>query len=176
MLSAVLMFSSLLSLLLLSPSALSGLLSFLLPCALAPSFFLCPLPSEASGILKVRALKDFWNLHDPTALNVRAGDVITVRLLSAPHPSAPPWPWVPAPSLLSRGRSWSSIQMADGRGTSTMLRKAPTGSGTSPPPLLKSSARGQVSGHPGHAGTVLCVKPSQPSQHLCRSGPAALAS
>lgn len=35
--------------------------------------------SEASGILKVRALKDFWNLHDPTALNVRAGDVITVR-------------------------------------------------------------------------------------------------
>ncbi|XP_052543815.1 caskin-2 isoform X3 [Tympanuchus pallidicinctus] len=33
---------------------------------------------EASGILKVRALKDFWNLHDPTALNVRAGDVITV--------------------------------------------------------------------------------------------------
>ncbi|NWZ98607.1 CSKI2 protein, partial [Nesospiza acunhae] len=48
---------------------------------------------EASGILKVRALKDFWNLHDPTALNVRAGDVITVRLLSAPHPPAPPWPW-----------------------------------------------------------------------------------
>ncbi|NXU85373.1 CSKI2 protein, partial [Xiphorhynchus elegans] len=33
---------------------------------------------EASGILKVRALKDFWNLHDPTALNVQAGDVITV--------------------------------------------------------------------------------------------------
>ncbi|XP_060620673.2 caskin-2 isoform X4 [Anolis sagrei] len=33
---------------------------------------------EASGILKVRALKDFWNLHDPTALNIRAGDVITV--------------------------------------------------------------------------------------------------
>ncbi|KYO31147.1 caskin-2 isoform C [Alligator mississippiensis] len=30
------------------------------------------------GILKVRALKDFWNLHDPTALNIRAGDVITV--------------------------------------------------------------------------------------------------
>ncbi|XP_018417050.1 PREDICTED: caskin-2 [Nanorana parkeri] len=33
---------------------------------------------EASGILKVRALKDFWNAHDPTALNVRAGDMITV--------------------------------------------------------------------------------------------------
>lgn len=28
--------------------------------------------------MKVRALKDFWNLHDPTALNVRAGDIITV--------------------------------------------------------------------------------------------------
>ncbi|XP_075702908.1 caskin-2 [Rhinoderma darwinii] len=33
---------------------------------------------EASGILKVRALKDFWNTHDPTALNIRAGDLITV--------------------------------------------------------------------------------------------------
>ncbi|KAM3921182.1 caskin-2 [Leptodactylus fuscus] len=33
---------------------------------------------EASGILKVRALKDFWNAHDPTALNIRAGDLITV--------------------------------------------------------------------------------------------------
>ncbi|KAG8564977.1 hypothetical protein GDO81_012650 [Engystomops pustulosus] len=33
---------------------------------------------EASGILKVRALKDFWNSHDPTALNIRAGDLITV--------------------------------------------------------------------------------------------------
>ncbi|XP_043940877.1 caskin-2 isoform X2 [Protopterus annectens] len=33
---------------------------------------------EASGIVQVRALKDYWNVHDPTALNVRAGDVITV--------------------------------------------------------------------------------------------------
>uniref|UniRef100_A0A8C5QPE6 CASK interacting protein 2 n=1 Tax=Leptobrachium leishanense TaxID=445787 RepID=A0A8C5QPE6_9ANUR len=33
---------------------------------------------EASGILKVRALKDSWNSHDPTALNIRAGDLITV--------------------------------------------------------------------------------------------------
>ncbi|TRZ02806.1 hypothetical protein DNTS_017688 [Danionella cerebrum] len=33
---------------------------------------------EASGSLQVRALKDCWNLHDPTALNIRAGDVITV--------------------------------------------------------------------------------------------------
>lgn len=40
-----------------------------------------PFSLEASGILKVRALKDFWNLHDPTALNVRAGDIITVRVL-----------------------------------------------------------------------------------------------
>lgn len=37
------------------------------------------LVSEASGILKVRALKDLWNLQSPTALNIRAGDVITVR-------------------------------------------------------------------------------------------------
>ncbi|NXX99129.1 CSKI2 protein, partial [Centropus bengalensis] len=56
---------------------------------------------EASGILKVRALKDFWNLHDPTALNVRAGDVITVRLPPAPlpcpamAPGASPVPLVP---------------------------------------------------------------------------------
>lgn len=34
---------------------------------------------DATGILQVRALKDHWNLHDPTALNIRAGDVITVR-------------------------------------------------------------------------------------------------
>eukprot|EP00061_Rhincodon_typus_P009109 g32335.t1 len=31
---------------------------------------------EASGILQVRALKDYWNIHDPTSLNIRAGDVI----------------------------------------------------------------------------------------------------
>ncbi|XP_042586544.1 caskin-2-like isoform X5 [Cyprinus carpio] len=34
--------------------------------------------SEATGVLQVRALKDFWNLHDPTALTIRAGDIITV--------------------------------------------------------------------------------------------------
>ncbi|XP_016312579.1 caskin-2 [Sinocyclocheilus anshuiensis] len=33
---------------------------------------------EATGVLQVRALKDFWNLHDPTALTIRAGDVVTV--------------------------------------------------------------------------------------------------
>ncbi|XP_039887747.1 caskin-2-like isoform X3 [Simochromis diagramma] len=33
---------------------------------------------DATGVLQVRALKDYWNLHDPTALNVRAGDLITV--------------------------------------------------------------------------------------------------
>ncbi|XP_038151183.1 caskin-2-like isoform X2 [Cyprinodon tularosa] len=33
---------------------------------------------DATGILQVRALKDHWNLHDPTALNIRAGDVIMV--------------------------------------------------------------------------------------------------
>ncbi|XP_034715743.1 caskin-2 [Etheostoma cragini] len=33
---------------------------------------------EASSNLQVRALKDYWNLHDPTALNLRAGDLIMV--------------------------------------------------------------------------------------------------
>ncbi|KAL2076745.1 hypothetical protein ACEWY4_027661 [Coilia grayii] len=33
---------------------------------------------DATGVLQVRALKDYWNVHDPTALNVRAGDVIMV--------------------------------------------------------------------------------------------------
>uniref|UniRef100_I3JSB1 Caskin-2 n=1 Tax=Oreochromis niloticus TaxID=8128 RepID=I3JSB1_ORENI len=33
---------------------------------------------DATGVLQVRALKDYWNLHDPTALNIRAGDLITV--------------------------------------------------------------------------------------------------
>lgn len=42
------------------------------------SFFFVA-PSDATGVLQVRALKDYWNLHDPTALNIRAGDVITVR-------------------------------------------------------------------------------------------------
>ncbi|XP_045571188.1 caskin-2 isoform X8 [Salmo salar] len=30
------------------------------------------------GVLQVRALKDYWNIHDPTALNIRAGDIIMV--------------------------------------------------------------------------------------------------
>ncbi|XP_039992013.1 caskin-2-like isoform X2 [Xiphias gladius] len=33
---------------------------------------------EASSSLRVRAVKDYWNLHDPTALNLRAGDLIMV--------------------------------------------------------------------------------------------------
>uniref|UniRef100_A0A4W6FGG0 CASK interacting protein 2 n=1 Tax=Lates calcarifer TaxID=8187 RepID=A0A4W6FGG0_LATCA len=33
---------------------------------------------DATGVLQVRALKDYWNLHDPTALNIRAGDIIMV--------------------------------------------------------------------------------------------------
>ncbi|XP_067100321.1 caskin-2 isoform X1 [Osmerus mordax] len=33
---------------------------------------------EASGSIMVRAVKDYWNLHDPTALNLRAGDLIMV--------------------------------------------------------------------------------------------------
>ncbi|KAL4657893.1 caskin-2-like [Arapaima gigas] len=33
---------------------------------------------DATGVMQVRALKDYWNIHDPTALNVRAGDIIMV--------------------------------------------------------------------------------------------------
>ncbi|XP_052375014.1 caskin-2-like isoform X7 [Oncorhynchus keta] len=33
---------------------------------------------DATGVLQVRALKDYWNIHDPTALNIQAGDVIMV--------------------------------------------------------------------------------------------------
>ncbi|XP_068161535.1 LOW QUALITY PROTEIN: caskin-2-like [Antennarius striatus] len=33
---------------------------------------------DASSSLHVRAVKDYWNLHDPTALNLRAGDLIMV--------------------------------------------------------------------------------------------------
>lgn len=34
--------------------------------------------ADASSSLQVRAVKDYWNLHDPTALNFRAGDLIMV--------------------------------------------------------------------------------------------------
>ncbi|XP_076147579.1 caskin-2-like, partial [Alosa pseudoharengus] len=40
---------------------------------------------DATGVLQVRALKDYWNVHDPTALNVRAGDVIMVRPIGHAH-------------------------------------------------------------------------------------------
>ncbi|KAG7264108.1 hypothetical protein CRUP_020785 [Coryphaenoides rupestris] len=35
---------------------------------------------EASGALQVRAVKDYWNLHDPEALNLRAGDLVVATL------------------------------------------------------------------------------------------------
>lgn len=40
--------------------------------------------AEASCSLQVRAVKDYWNLHDPTALNLRAGDVVMVLLSNLP--------------------------------------------------------------------------------------------
>lgn len=115
-LPVVLMFFSPLSLLLFSPSAFPKLLSFF-PVLWHLLSSLHPLSSEASGILKVRALKDFWNLHDPTALNVRAGDVITVRLLPAPRPCAPPQPPVPTPvPTPSLSSPWQVLeQHPDGR-------------------------------------------------------------
>lgn len=37
--------------------------------------------AEASSSLQVRVVKDYWNLHDPTALNLRAGDLVMVVLV-----------------------------------------------------------------------------------------------
>ena len=45
--------------------------------------------TDATGVLQVRALKDYWNLHDPTALNIRAGDIIMVRHLHRFTPRSP---------------------------------------------------------------------------------------
>ncbi|XP_034394753.1 caskin-2-like isoform X2 [Cyclopterus lumpus] len=44
---------------------------------------------DATGVLQVRALKDYWNLHDPTALNIRAGDVIMQAAAPPSDPSRP---------------------------------------------------------------------------------------
>lgn len=49
------------------------------PVVFVLTYFLFVSSSDATGVLQVRALKDYWNLHDPTALNIRAGDLITVR-------------------------------------------------------------------------------------------------
>lgn len=40
---------------------------------------LLPVSSEASAALQVRATKDYCNNYDLTSLNVKAGDIITVR-------------------------------------------------------------------------------------------------
>lgn len=37
---------------------------------------------DASAALQVRALKDYCNNYDLTSLNIKAGDVITVRLIT----------------------------------------------------------------------------------------------
>lgn len=39
-----------------------------------------PLSPEASAALQVRATKDYCNNYDLTSLNVKAGDIITVRM------------------------------------------------------------------------------------------------
>lgn len=40
---------------------------------------LLPVSPEASAALQVRATKDYCNNYDLTSLNVKAGDIITVR-------------------------------------------------------------------------------------------------
>lgn len=86
------------------------------------------------------------------------------------HGEAAPYSLSPVPAAAwyqpcpphPHGRSWSSIPTGDGRGTSMTLRRAPIASGTSPPPLPKSSANEQVGGPPGCI--VPGVKPSLPAQ------------
>lgn len=39
----------------------------------------CSRPPDASAALQVRALKDYCNNYDLTSLNIKAGDVITVK-------------------------------------------------------------------------------------------------
>lgn len=41
---------------------------------------LSPVSPEASAALQVRATKDYCNNYDLTSLNVKAGDIITVRV------------------------------------------------------------------------------------------------
>lgn len=43
---------------------------------------LLPVFPEASAALQVRATKDYCNNYDLTSLNVKAGDIITVRMVS----------------------------------------------------------------------------------------------
>lgn len=42
---------------------------------------LLPVFPEASAALQVRATKDYCNNYDLTSLNVKAGDIITVRMV-----------------------------------------------------------------------------------------------
>lgn len=50
-------------------------LTFVPPDDVSVSLCVC---TEASSSLQVRAVKDYWNLHDPTALNLRAGELVMV--------------------------------------------------------------------------------------------------
>ncbi|XP_023258563.1 caskin-2-like [Seriola lalandi dorsalis] len=85
---------------------------------------------DATGVLQVRALKDYWNLHDPTALNIRAGDIITVEVISrrnggtlSRHASLPTGQ---RQQLLSRAPLSSSLSSAPQTDDSYTLYAPPT--------------------------------------------------
>lgn len=117
-----------------------------------------PVSPEASAALQVRATQDYCNNYDLTSLNVKAGDIITVRMawgcgagMLTPHsPSATGEPVDPEVSLrvLSPphlARSLSSIQMADGRAVSMTTGQAMTGWATSHPPWARPLSSEQAS-------------------------------
>uniref|UniRef100_A0A3B4WV40 Caskin-2-like n=1 Tax=Seriola lalandi dorsalis TaxID=1841481 RepID=A0A3B4WV40_SERLL len=85
---------------------------------------------DATGVLQVRALKDYWNLHDPTALNIRAGDIIT---LDNPPPSPPPPLSRPVGGTLSRHASLPTGQRQQ------LLSRAPLSSSLSSAPQTDDS-------------------------------------
>lgn len=60
---------------------------------------------EASAALQVRATKDYCNNYDLTSLNVKAGDIITVRMALGATETGKGGTWACSPSALSYS-SW----------------------------------------------------------------------
>lgn len=131
-----------------------------------------PVSPEASAALQVRATKDYCNNYDLTSLNVKAGDIITVRRAWM-QGWVGPGTLTPQHSLQQLGslgfwegaqvthqldlevslsvpplhlaRSLSSIQTAGGRAVSTTTGQAMTGWATSHPPWARPLSSEQVS-------------------------------
>ncbi|XP_028912697.1 caskin-2 isoform X2 [Ornithorhynchus anatinus] len=139
---------------------------------------------EASGILQVRALKDFWNLHDPTALNVRAGAVITLPADDPQRPRVGVGPDTPAGDRNSVGsegslgsvRSAGSGQSSEGNNghvPGLLIENAqplppagedlpPSGLRSSPLPVISSPAPSAIS----RLGEPIFTRDVRPEQLL----------